>query len=249
MQQARVMTFNMRHGRGMDDRIDLERIAEVIRDSKADVVALNEVDRNTRRCGGVDQAQLLGGLLDMEAVYSPSIEYQGGQYGNALLTRLPVRSARVHALPDLGPEDRTLLHAELEWGEGSLHVLVTHLGLYHEEQRAQVKAIARVVNDLNGPTILAGDFNFDSEVSDLLKILPKTMRDAWTWQQVQGLVVAGPEEGWTFPSDRPRKRIDYILFSDDLQVKAPFVTIKSLASDHLPLVGTLALIEAPHQHI
>lgn len=88
------MTYNIRHGRGMDMVIDLERLADVIRKADADIVGLNEVDIETERSGGVDQAGRLGELLGMHVVYGPNIEYQGGLYGNALLCRYPVERCR-----------------------------------------------------------------------------------------------------------------------------------------------------------
>lgn len=238
MQSLRVMTFNIRHGRGMDDVIDLRRIARVIADAGADLVALNEVDRVTRRSGGVDQPAELATMLDMHWDYCASIPYQGGEYGNAVLSRLPIVRSQVHRLPKLGNEARTLLHAEVEWGGGPLNFLVTHLGLGEDEQRGQLEAIAGVVNELAGPKIVAGDFNFDVMQQDLFQHMPPGIRDAWRLQQ-NGAPVWGT--GDTFPADKPEKRIDYILISAELTVHDPFRPIPTLASDHLPVVGEVRL--------
>lgn len=238
MKQVRVMTFNIRHGRGMDDEINLPRIADVIRESGADVVALNEVDCLTRRCGGVDQVQELGQLLGMHAEYSPSIPYQGGQYGNGVLSRLPMGQVRVHQLPKLGREVRSLIHAPIEWEDETLHFYATHLGLGDDEQRGQLRAIAKLLEETSGPKILAGDFNFDVAQVDLMTELPTTMREVWTLQKESGLT---PNElsGNTFPADAPVKRIDYVVVSEELRISEPFIPVETLASDHLPLVGTL----------
>lgn len=241
MKQVRVMTFNIRHGRGMDNEINLSRIAQVIKDAGAELVALNEVDKRTRRSGGVDQVQELAHLVGMEYAYSPSIEYQGGQYGNALLSRWPIKDAEVHKLPELGPEARSLLHAQIVWEDELLHCFVTHLGLCDDEQRAQLQMIAKLIEAIPGPKILAGDFNFDASLVNWLDLLPTTMRELWTLQQTERLFAhANGLGGNTFPSDEPTKRIDYILASEELVIAEPVVPVATLASDHLPVVGTLA---------
>lgn len=236
------MTFNIRHGRGMDNEIDLSRIARVITDAGADLVALNEVDRHTRRSGGVDQAKELAHLLGMEHAYSPSIRYQGGEYGNAVLSRWSIKAPRVHKLPELGPEVRSLIHAPIAWQGEVLHFFVTHLGLCDDEQRAQLRAIAKLLQATPGPKILAGDFNFDASLVEWMDELLPTMHDAWALQLKDRSLTSGPS-GNTFPAHRPTKRIDYVFVSEELHVSEPFVAIETLASDHLPLVGTLTRAE------
>lgn len=241
LKSVRVMTFNIRHGRGVDNEINLPRIARVIQDAGAEVVALNEVDRRTRRSGGVDQVEELANLLDMEYAFSPSIEYQGGQYGNAVLSRWPIEAAHVYKLPELGPEVRTLLYARIAWDGEPLHCFVTHLGLCDDEQRAQLRQIAKVLEATPGPKILAGDFNFDASLVDWLNELPATMRELWTLQQRERLFTHhNGLSGNTFPSRDPKKRIDYILASEELELAEPVLPVHTLASDHLPVVGTLA---------
>jgi len=113
----KVMTYNIRHGRGMDMVIDLERLAGVIAASGAGVIGLNEVDIETERSGGVDQAAALGELLGMHVVYGPNLEYQGGLFGNAVLSRFPVLMARNVSLA-VGERARWgLLCVEIDAGE------------------------------------------------------------------------------------------------------------------------------------
>ena len=95
----RLVVWNIRHGRGTDDEVDLQRIAEVIRALDADVIALQEVDDRTERTGGVDQVAVLADALRYEGFHGPHRPYQGGFYGNALLTRLPVLSQQTHEIP------------------------------------------------------------------------------------------------------------------------------------------------------
>src|SRR5690606_25035110 len=86
----RVMSYNIHHGRGMDDRVDLERIAEAIKKANPDLVALQEVDRGTRRTDGRDLTAELAKLTGMEGYFEKNIPYQGGEYGNAILSRFPI---------------------------------------------------------------------------------------------------------------------------------------------------------------
>ncbi|NIP81595.1 MAG: endonuclease/exonuclease/phosphatase, partial [Gemmatimonadetes bacterium] len=92
----RVAAYNIRHGRGMDGRVDLRRTAEAIGRLDADVIALQEVDRETERTGGVDQTAVLAGMLGYRGYHGAHRPYQGGEYGNAVLTRLPVLASRTH---------------------------------------------------------------------------------------------------------------------------------------------------------
>lgn len=83
----RVLSYNIHHGRGTDNQVDLARIAKVISDSQADLVALQEVDHGTRRTGGVDQTSELGRLTGMHSQFCKQIDYDDGEYGQALLSR------------------------------------------------------------------------------------------------------------------------------------------------------------------
>src|SRR3954454_6413965 len=90
--EIRVVTYNIRHGEGMDHKIDLPRIAKVIVATKPDVVALEEVDQGTKRTNGVDQPAEFARLTGMQAVFGHNIDFDGGRYGTAVLTNLPIRS-------------------------------------------------------------------------------------------------------------------------------------------------------------
>ena len=95
----RVLTYNIHHGEAMDKKFDYQRLAKVINDLSPDIVALQEVDVGTERAGGVDQAALLGKLCRMHHAFGPAMPYQGGQYGEAILSRFPIEKVLVHPLP------------------------------------------------------------------------------------------------------------------------------------------------------
>jgi len=90
---VRIAAYNIKHGEGMDGVVDLARAAEVLRALDADVITLQEIDRGVQRTDGVDQAVALGEMLGMDAYFGDFMPYQGGEYGMAVLSRLPVRRA------------------------------------------------------------------------------------------------------------------------------------------------------------
>src|SRR5690606_3039716 len=93
------LSYNIHHGEGMDQKLDLNRIAEVIRSVSPHVVTLQEVDRNTQRVNGSDQIRELAELLDMEFRYAKAIDYDGGEYGHGILSHLPIARFEHHLLP------------------------------------------------------------------------------------------------------------------------------------------------------
>jgi len=140
----RVAAYNIKHGQGMDGEVDLERVADVLRALDADVITLQEMDRGVERTEGVDQATRLGELLGMDAYFGDFMPYQGGHYGMAVLSRLPVVASRNHRLPD-GDEPRSALEVRVAVGSGGTEVSVVGIHFYRtvEERLAQAKALWR----------------------------------------------------------------------------------------------------------
>src|SRR5207253_8526062 len=95
----RVMTYNIHHGAGADGRVDVERIAKVIKSADADLVAIQEVDRCTKRSGGIDEAAELERLTGMHAIWGKAMDFDGGEYGQLILCSMPVRANAVYHLP------------------------------------------------------------------------------------------------------------------------------------------------------
>ncbi|MBT4716243.1 MAG: hypothetical protein HOB84_15865 [Candidatus Marinimicrobia bacterium] len=222
------MTYNIRHGVGMDGVLDLERTARVISAANPDIVILNEVDEGTTRSFGVHQADSLGSLLELFAVFGRSIEYGGGQYGNALLSRYPIVDFRIVDLStDSLLEGRSVFLSRIDIRGDTLTFMGTHLGLSAEERRVQVERIIKVMPDLDR-LILAGDFNFESDSDNYIR-LTKYMRD--------GIKKTSSTPLATFPADKPERRIDYIFIGRGISVinsgefKHPEI---STASDHRP---------------
>ena len=203
------MTYNIRHGVGMDSVLDLERTARVIKAANPDIVILNEVDEGTARAFGVLQADSLGKLLDLFSVFGRSIDYDGGQYGNALLSRYPIIDFHIVDLStDSLLEGRTVFLSRIDvWGD-TLTIMGTHLGLRAEERLEQIRRIIEVLPD-HDSLVLGGDFNFEPKSENYLEII-KHLRD--------GLKELSLEPDLTFPADHPDRRIDYIFIGEDIEV-------------------------------
>lgn len=141
----RVLTYNVHHGEGTDGKLDLPRIAEVIKTAKPDIVALQEVDRNTTRTGKVDQAAELAKLTGLSAEFGKAIDLQGGAYGLAVLSRFPLKGAKVHALPGKEKQEaRIVLQVTAEPGGSFPAVTFLNTHLQHDDGPTREKQVAKI---------------------------------------------------------------------------------------------------------
>ena len=243
----RVMTYNVHRCVGVDKRLDLERVAEVIAAARPDVVALQELDVGRRRTKGVDQAHRLAELLGMRSHFNAALHVEEERYGDAILTALPERLVRAGPLPHYrkipGLETRGALWVEVEALDGKVQIINTHLGLAPAEQQAQAAAL--IGDWMAGeawvaPAILLGDFNA-APYTRTYRMLARALRDAQ--HGLPFLPIC------TFPSRFPFMRIDHVFLAGAWKVRTvetPFSGSARVASDHLPLVVELEL-QAQHQ--
>jgi endonuclease/exonuclease/phosphatase family metal-dependent hydrolase len=240
MKSLKVMTYNIHHGKGMDKKVNLNRIVEVISSSNADIIGLNEVDKHfSKRSNYTDQVQFLAKELNMYSSFSPSIStkskdraFEVHQYGNGVLSRFPLITTN-HHLFECTPkmiEGRSFLEVTIYFNEKLVNLYITHLSLYPYLHRTQSDFILKNVKK---PAIILGDWNMNPN-SKAWKRITETYIDVW------GEV--GRNSGFTYPSIRPRKRLDYIFVSEDIQIlDAKVIDSSPLASDHLPLLSTLSI--------
>lgn len=230
-----VATYNIHHGVPMaGGAIDLPRIARVLREMDADVIALQEVDRKTGRSGGVDQAEELARLTGMHAAFGPAMAFGGGQYGNAVLCKTALLSATNHPLPGVqGAEPRAVLDVTFQPSADvpRIRLLAAHLD---NENDAGRLLQAKRLNELAaaapaGVVLLAGDFNAVPGSGPVRALLER-----WT-------NVATTEDP-TYPANRPVERIDHILQRNGgvLVAGTSRVVAEPGASDHRPLLTILA---------
>lgn len=229
----RAMTFNIQSGsRGLDG------VAKLIRNTAPDIVALQEVDRFTRRARGKDQAEQLSELTGLEHhVHFRATDLFGGAYGVALLSRVPLMTPWSRALPRAGTEEpRTVGRARIELEGQTVSVYVTHLAHMptNGELRArQIKAILAELQADPHPKIVMGDLN-ESPNSQAVRLLGRHLRDAFD--------TAGRGRSGTYPLPffLPAVRLDYVMASAELQPQHSYV-IESDASDHYPVVAEFEL--------
>lgn len=233
----RVLCYNIHYGQGMDGKYDLERLAKVIKAAEPDLVALQEVDVVVRRSGKVHQAQKLGELTGMTARYGPTQHFEGGLYGNAILTRLPILDELIQPLPytEATPERQTYprgaLAVTVQAPDGKpLRFISTHFQHNLPEDRTQqAKAINELfASDRDGlRSILAGDFNANPG-SEPIAIL----NQRW-------LHAMDTDRSPSSPSIQPKSRIDYIFYRPEtnFRVISSEVIPDAMASDHRPVLA------------
>jgi endonuclease/exonuclease/phosphatase family metal-dependent hydrolase len=231
MPEVVFATYNIHGGIGGDGRRDLARIARVLAPLECDVVALQEVTNRLEGAGQEVQADFLAESLKMEAVRGPTLLRGDEDYGNALLTRLPLRALRRLDLSEAGREPRGALDVELEKHGRPLRLIATHLGLRPWERRRQVRRLLEEIpRSPVRPLILLGDLN---------EWLPGSRPLRWLVREL-----GGASDIPTFPARRPLLALDRALVTPahaliDLQAMGGGEA--SVASDHLPLCGRVRL--------
>ena len=222
-------SYNIHRAIGLDRRLDIDRIARVIREIDPDVIGLQEVVRANGAVAGSDQATYLASALGMTLVMGETRSHGDGTYGNAVLTRLPVLASTRCDLSCDGREPRGCLRVDLGVDGTAVHVFNCHFGLGFRERRAQVELLAAFLRaaDCAGPRLLLGDFN--------------------EWHR--GPVTRGFHREFSSPMRRMRRthpamfplfRLDRIYWDVELQgeaFNAHRSRLSRVASDHLPVVA------------
>jgi endonuclease/exonuclease/phosphatase family metal-dependent hydrolase len=245
---VRLVTFNIHHGVGDDGRHDLPRLARVLAAADADVICLQEVDRHFGdRSENVDQGLLLARALDMQLAWGPAIDEPrpgGGphaEYGNAVLSRLPMLVSDVHRLPGAG-EPRCALRTMIELDGGALWVTATHLSRKSGDRAAQLAAVAELHTGPMETGVVAGDFNTAPDAPELAALRAR-FTDAWELAGARddqaGWRFWQHDDGNTHPARSPHRRIDQAWVTDGVGVASAQVLDGGGASDHLPLMVDL----------
>ena len=228
----KIMSFNTQHCLNYVERkIDFEIMSKAIKTCDADIVGLNEMYDNG--IGDFDrQTGILSELTGLKYSYfARAITEREGEYGNGFISRYPIVRAETVIIPDPNPreypdgyyETRCVLKAELENG---YTVLVTHFGLNPDEQR---NAVETVLKHIKGEKcILMGDFNVEPDDAVIAPIREK-MKDTASFFDVPKL---------SFPSDKPKIKIDYIFVSPDIEIVSADIP-EIVASDHRPHIAEI----------
>jgi endonuclease/exonuclease/phosphatase family metal-dependent hydrolase len=241
--RVRVLIFNIHAGKDAAGVANLTGVADLIRSTNADIALLQEVDRRTRRSGGVDQVRVISDATGFPVAFGRSLDYDGGQYGIAALARNGFVAQFTEPLPVLPTQERAggshearaALVAVARSTLGNLTVLNTHLDASREEgyRLQEVKKVLELIaraKTSRMPVLAAGDFNAEPGSGVHKLMLSAGLRDAW--------LECGAGEGFTYPADKPVKRIDYVYLADPLHCTDARV-IDSTVSDHRPLLVTI----------
>lgn len=235
--KMKVVSYNIKHGRGNDDRLDLARTASVLKRLGPDIVGLQEVDLGVERSERVNQPRELGRQLGMHAAFGAFMDYGGGRYGMAILSRYPLVNVRALPLP-VGNEPRVALVAEVRLpNEEVLTVVNVHFDWVEDDgfRFAQASALADHLRTLTTPFVLLGDFN-DGPDSRTLRLFGTLAKEA----------TKPNADRFTFSSTKPESEIDFIFTSpaDRWTAKGTRVVTEPVASDHRPVFTQLTLRHA-----
>ncbi|MBI1912751.1 MAG: endonuclease/exonuclease/phosphatase family protein [Deltaproteobacteria bacterium] len=238
------MTYNVHSCIGWDGHLSTFRIADVIAQYEPDIVALQEIDAGRARTGFIHQAEKIAEHLNMDFHFHPSIEIKEEQYGNAILSRYPLRLIQAGALPTYKRwrtrEQRGAIWASIEFTGKEVHIINTHLGLHWRERIAQAEALLSSEwashTACCSPLIICGDFNA-LPITSAYRRFRRKFKDAQ-------LSLDGTKPCKTYPSRYPIARIDHIFTSQEIEIESvhvPNTGLARIASDHLPLIAEIKI--------
>ena len=223
----RIMSYNIHSGKNMDNMLDIAAIGEVIRGLAPDICALNEVRMRTKDIDGREIAPELADMTGMYWRFGRAIYFNGGEYGNAMLSRYPISFTRVVPVPDVPEgerekrfESRAVLEAIVLTDKGPMQVLTCHFGLSRgEQERAAETVLSMLRTDM--PCALMGDFNIEPDNGLIAKLRER-------------LCDTAGDTPLTFPARGAGIKIDYIFLSNHFSCDG-LKTQQTFASDHLPV--------------
>lgn len=229
--QLKVLTYNIHHANppSKPGFIDLDAVAQVIKNENPDVVALQEVDKFTKRSGGVDEARIIAEKAGLNYQFFKAIDYDGGEYGLAILSKQPLANTKHIALPKAQEkaESRILAYADINLpGNRKITFACTHLDVQSDASRVmQVKTILNEFKKVKHPVIVCGDLNSVAN-TEAIRLLDGQFKRTCT-ENCPG----------TIPATRPKRTIDYIAVKNaDWKVAEYRVVEETYASDHRPVL-------------
>ena len=237
---VRVMSYNLHQGFDVDGYLAIEELARAIEDQDPDIIALQEVSRGWVVDGSFDMLVWLSRRLDMPYVWGPTAD---SVWGSAILSRYPILDARNELMPNNSELQlkRGLIVSRIDIGDDEpLRIIATHLHHLADEGHLRVPQVRAVLKAWNNDdrSVLIGDFNGRPGDPEILLLGGAGLKDAFLSTLEQGTSAQRAEHGYTWSSDNPSERIDYIWFSSDLEAR-DFSMTDSLASDHFGVAVTL----------
>ncbi|MCA9248281.1 MAG: endonuclease/exonuclease/phosphatase family protein [Planctomycetales bacterium] len=239
--RLRVLSYNIHYGQGNDGVYDIRRLAQVIAETQADLVGLQEVDVGVRRSGQVHQAQRLAELTGMSVRFGPTQHYEGGLFGNAVLSRLPILDVAIHPLPYTESSEELVTYPRgaiavivQTAGDAKFRFVSTHFQHNVAKDRlAEAKQINELfANNASLPTLLAGDMNATPESEPIVELVK-------SWSNA-----SDDPPSPSAPSAQPRVRIDYLFYRPAVSWKLLDARVidEPMASDHCPVLAEFELL-------
>lgn len=231
-----IVSYNILHGATMNQDFNLDNISNVIRKYSPHLVALQEVDYKTNRARKLDLTTELGLRLKMAGLFGEAMPYDGGSYGEGVLSHFPILSSRAYPLPySPGNEPRAALMVNVRMASGDTITFVgTHLDHLRDpkDRKMQTEVLNELLLGNMYPVILAGDLNAPPDSEEM-----KTLTDVWK--------LSDDEEKPTFSSADPQKKIDYILLypRESWEVLDSGTDCDKVGSDHCLIYSKVRLKE------
>lgn len=234
-QKLRIMSYNIHHGADRAENNTVDSMGYFIKETRPDIVGLQEVDSVCDRSGRQDQMKRLAEITDMHYAFVRHFPYQEGAYGLGILSKYPILNVEKRRLKLLkkGPNGNSismlLATVHLPGGKNILFTTVHYSASDKETRLSQVRETIQYLSENSLQVIFTGDLNATPEVEEMQLLQ----------QYLQPTDISGI---FTFPETNPIKKIDYILISPEAlhrvkKISAPHVHY----SDHLPLIADIIL--------
>jgi endonuclease/exonuclease/phosphatase family metal-dependent hydrolase len=249
-----VLSFNLRSGRGASsapayDERNLERFVSMVREFEPDAILLQEIDRGVARTDRVDQFEYLLEATGMNGRFAHTVDYQGGRFGIAVLTRHEVVTYEHVTLPQWGgKEPRALQHLRIRPAdEVAVDLFNTHIDPRRISRDRQIELVFQTVDEIaKGPAVLSGDFN-RTDVRKVVESIGSQWHDSATVGEAEKPTpgehaTASSAPRPTFPAWNPRIRIDYLFYKGDgIELVDLQIPDGRGISDHLPILARFSL--------
>lgn len=228
----RILTYNIYHGEAADGKVNMDLLASIINEVNPDLVALQEVDKNTQRTGGIDMARELARRTGLKGHFVKHRDFQGGEYGNAILSRYPVTGMETLEGYHSTPSIITFAFATVEIASDTDLVFgCVHLTTRNDDRKEQARQLMNYYDDVKNtaPMILAGDLNAEPHHDEIKLLLTEFAEADTAWAN-------------TFSARTgPTKKIDYIMYprTSAWTVKETRVLCRQEASDHCAVFAVL----------
>ncbi|MGI9532980.1 endonuclease/exonuclease/phosphatase family protein [Lutimonas sp.] len=236
----KLMSYNIRHGEGMDSMLDLSRVAEIIKAQEPDLCGLQEIDNFCLRSDSVGQTDYLAQKVGMTGAFGKFMDYQGGEYGMATLSSKPLISTMLLQLPDGIDEPRSAIIHEVEIAVGCTIIFVNvHFDWVEDKEGVssrlnQAKTLMQYINTLNKATIITGDFN----------CTPDSPTMQYFYEQGFEFINKGADN-LSFQGT-VKSEIDHVIYrntkSVKFRVKKSMLLDEAVVSDHRPLIAEMEVV-------